>query len=141
MSAHLSANTNTSVYSKQNMYLSMALTFVLSTDIQNCHDYNAFQLPNATAQCEQIDMSHHHESCISRFLLLRGWAQGQLVLRYPLGQRKTGKPSMAKRSTWTLVYTEDYSDSNKIICLQNFGLKVSARAQPYTWICYRAIWQ
>jgi hypothetical protein len=74
MSARLSANANTSVYSKHKVYLSMALTFVLlSTDIQNCHDYNAFQLPNATAQCKQIDMSHHHESCISRFLLLHGW--------------------------------------------------------------------
>jgi hypothetical protein len=26
-----------------------------------------------TAQCEQIGMSHHHESCSKRFLLLHGW--------------------------------------------------------------------
>jgi hypothetical protein len=58
----------------------MDLTIVLSTDIQNWYDYNAFQLPTSTAQCEQIDMSHHLESCIRRFLLLHG-VQGQLVRR------------------------------------------------------------
>jgi hypothetical protein len=46
----------------------MDLTIVLSTDIQNGHDYNAFQL----SQCEQEDMLHRHDTCISRFLLLRG---------------------------------------------------------------------
>jgi hypothetical protein len=29
----------------------------LSTDIQNRHDNNAFQLPHSTAQCELIDIS------------------------------------------------------------------------------------
>jgi hypothetical protein len=33
------------------------LTIVLSTDIQNWHDCNAFLLPNSTAQYERIDMS------------------------------------------------------------------------------------
>jgi hypothetical protein len=32
------------------MYLSMDPTIVLSTDIQNWHDCNAFLLPNSTAQ-------------------------------------------------------------------------------------------
>jgi hypothetical protein len=49
----------------------MYLTIVLSTDIQNWHDYSAFQLPNST-QYELIDMSHYHEKSISRFLLLCG---------------------------------------------------------------------
>jgi hypothetical protein len=51
------------------MYLSMYLTIAVSIDVQNCHDYNAFQLPNSTAQYEVIDMSHYHDSC-SRFLLI-----------------------------------------------------------------------
>jgi hypothetical protein len=44
------------------------------------HDYNAFQLPNSTAQCELMDMSHCHESGIGRFLLLCGlvWCKGSL---------------------------------------------------------------
>jgi hypothetical protein len=50
----------------------MDLTILLFTDIQNWHDYNAFQLVNSTALYELIDMSHYHESCISRFLLLCG---------------------------------------------------------------------
>jgi hypothetical protein len=50
----------------------MDLTIVLSTDIQNLHDYDAFQLPNSTAQYELMDMSHPHESCIRRFLQLLG---------------------------------------------------------------------
>jgi hypothetical protein len=50
----------------------MYLTIVVSTDIQNWHDYNAFQLPNSTAQYELIDMSHYHEKSISRFFLLCG---------------------------------------------------------------------
>jgi hypothetical protein len=44
------------------IYLSVDLTIALSTDIiQNRYDYNAFQLPNLTAQCIHIYMSHHHE--------------------------------------------------------------------------------
>jgi hypothetical protein len=45
--------------------------------MQNWHDFDAFQLPNSTAPCELMDMSHYHEICISRFLLildLVGWA-------------------------------------------------------------------
>jgi hypothetical protein len=71
-------------------YLSMDQTIVLSTDIQKWHDCNAFQLPNSTEQCELIDMSHYHVSCISRFLLLCG-VQGQLVLRCPQVPYKPGK--------------------------------------------------
>jgi hypothetical protein len=43
---------------------------ILSTDTQNWHDYDVFQLPNSTAQYELTDLSHCHESCISRFLLV-----------------------------------------------------------------------
>jgi hypothetical protein len=50
------------------IHLSMDLTIVLSTDIQNWHDCNAFQLPSSTAQCEQIGMSHHHESFYQKIL-------------------------------------------------------------------------
>jgi hypothetical protein len=46
------------------------LTIVLSTDTQNWHDYDAFQLPNSTGQYELIDMSHYREKCISSFLLI-----------------------------------------------------------------------
>jgi hypothetical protein len=49
----------------------------LSTDVQNWHDYDASQLPTSTAKCEGMDMSHYHESCISRFLLLRGPVVGE----------------------------------------------------------------
>jgi hypothetical protein len=53
------------------IYLSLyILTFLLSTDIQNWHDQNAFQLHNSTGQYEMFDMSH--EACISRSLLLHG---------------------------------------------------------------------
>jgi hypothetical protein len=52
------------------IYLSVYPTSVLSTYTQNWHDYDAFQLPNSTAQYNLIDMSHYHESCISRFLLI-----------------------------------------------------------------------
>jgi hypothetical protein len=52
------------------MYLSVYLTIVLSSDTQNWHDYDAFQLSNLTAQYELIDMSHYHESCMRRFLLI-----------------------------------------------------------------------
>jgi hypothetical protein len=71
----------------------MDLTIVLSTDIQNWRDYNAFQLPNSTARYELIDMSRSHESCISRFPLLRGLVgvQGQLVLRCLQGPWKPRK--------------------------------------------------
>jgi hypothetical protein len=54
------------------IYLTMCLTCVPSTDIQNWHDYNALQLPNSAAQYELIDMSHCHEFRVSKFLLLRG---------------------------------------------------------------------
>jgi hypothetical protein len=54
------------------IYLSVYLTIVLSTDTQNWHDYNAFQLPNSAAQYELFDMLDYHERCISRFLLLCG---------------------------------------------------------------------
>jgi hypothetical protein len=50
----------------------MDLAIVLLTDVQKWHDYSAFRRPNATAQCEVIDMSHCHEGYISRFLLLCG---------------------------------------------------------------------
>jgi hypothetical protein len=58
----------------------MDLTIVLSADMQNRHDYHAFPLANATAQCELMDMSHYHENSISRFLLLCGlvWCKGSL---------------------------------------------------------------
>jgi hypothetical protein len=52
------------------MYLSVYPSIVLSTDAQNWHDYDAFQLPNSTGQYELIDMSHYHESCMSTFLLI-----------------------------------------------------------------------
>jgi hypothetical protein len=52
------------------IYLSLYLTIVLSTNTQSWHDYNAFRLPNSTGQYELIDMSHDHESCMSRFLLI-----------------------------------------------------------------------
>jgi hypothetical protein len=61
MSAHLTANVNTSV--RPRIYVvSMDLTIVLSTDIQNWQDYDAFHLLNLTARYELIDMSHYHES-------------------------------------------------------------------------------
>jgi hypothetical protein len=50
----------------------MDLTIVLSTDMQNRHDYDAFPLPNSKAQCELMDVSHFHEKIISKFLLLCG---------------------------------------------------------------------
>jgi hypothetical protein len=34
------------LFSPRILQLSMDLTIVLSTDLQNWHDYNAFQLPN-----------------------------------------------------------------------------------------------
>jgi hypothetical protein len=34
----------------------MDLTILLPTDIQNWHNYNAFQPPNSTAQRERMDM-------------------------------------------------------------------------------------
>jgi hypothetical protein len=46
------------------------LDVVLSTHIQNGHDYNAFQLPKSIAQCELSDMPHYHENDISTFLML-----------------------------------------------------------------------
>jgi hypothetical protein len=49
------------------IYLSMDLT------IETWHNYNASQLSNSTAQGKQIGISHHHETCIRRFLLLHGW--------------------------------------------------------------------
>jgi hypothetical protein len=52
--------------------LSLDLTIVLSTDIQNWHDYHTLKLPNSTAQCELINMPHYLESCISRFFVLFG---------------------------------------------------------------------
>jgi hypothetical protein len=54
------------------IYLSMDLTIVLSTDTQKGL---IAMLTNSltTAQRDQIGMSHHHESCIGRFLLLHGW--------------------------------------------------------------------
>jgi hypothetical protein len=55
----------------------MDQSIVLSTDVQNWHDYDAFQPPHSTAQCEGMDMSHYHESCISRFLLLCGLVVGE----------------------------------------------------------------
>jgi hypothetical protein len=64
MSVRLNAHGNTSVESKY-IFPSMDLTIFLSTDVKTCHDYNAFQLPNSTAQTEIIDMSTYHESCIS----------------------------------------------------------------------------
>jgi hypothetical protein len=42
---------------KIKIYLSVDLIIVLSADTQTWHDYNAFQLPNSTAQCEQIDVT------------------------------------------------------------------------------------
>jgi hypothetical protein len=33
-------------------YLSRDLAIILSTEIQNWHAYNAFEVPNSTAQCE-----------------------------------------------------------------------------------------
>jgi hypothetical protein len=46
----------------------------------NRHDYDAFPLANATAQCVLMDMLHYHEKSISRFLLLCGlvWCKGSL---------------------------------------------------------------
>jgi hypothetical protein len=52
------------------IYLPVYLTIVQSTDTQNWHDYDAFQLSYSTAQYELIDILHCHESCISRFLLI-----------------------------------------------------------------------
>jgi hypothetical protein len=80
------------LFSPSILYLSMDLTIVLlSTDIQNWQDYNAFQLPYSTAQCDLIGMSHHHESCIRRLLLLLrlDGVQGQHVLRCQQGQWKS----------------------------------------------------
>jgi hypothetical protein len=45
---------------------------VLSTDMQHWRGYHVFQLPKSTAKCELMDMSHYHESCMSRFVLFRG---------------------------------------------------------------------
>jgi hypothetical protein len=57
----------------------MDLTIVLSAGMQNWHDYDAFPLANATAQCELMDISHYREN-ISRYLLLCGlvWCKGSL---------------------------------------------------------------
>jgi hypothetical protein len=78
----------------------MDLTIILSTDVQNWHDCNALQLPNSTAQCEQIGMSYHHDSCIRRFLLLPACTEVS-----------TGsvEASKAKHGQHRLpVYTEEY---------------------------------
>jgi hypothetical protein len=61
MSAHLSANVNTSV--RPRIYVvSMDLTIVLSTDIQNWQEFDVFQRLNLTARYELIDMSQYHKS-------------------------------------------------------------------------------
>jgi hypothetical protein len=70
MLAHLSKNVN--LFSRR-IYLSMDLTIIPSTEMKSWHDYNAFPLPNLTAQCALMDMSHYHEKSISRYLLLCGW--------------------------------------------------------------------
>jgi hypothetical protein len=47
MPAHLSTNVNTSGKSKNtSIYGSNNYRFYLSVDVQNWHDYNAFQLPH-----------------------------------------------------------------------------------------------
>jgi hypothetical protein len=50
----------------------MDLSIILSTDMQHWHGYDVFQIPNSTAKCKLMDMSHYHESCIGTFLLFRG---------------------------------------------------------------------
>jgi hypothetical protein len=89
------------------MYVSMALTIVLSTDMQNRHDYNAFQLANVTAQCELMDISHYHEKSISSFLQLCSlvWCKGSLCRGV---YRVHGSlESQAPDSIWSPVYAED----------------------------------
>jgi hypothetical protein len=86
----------------------MYLTIVLSPDVQNWHDYIALELPYSTAQYKLIDMSHYHESCISRFLLLHGLVgcKGSLqalVLKCLQGPWKPQKPSTAPDSIWSAV--------------------------------------
>jgi hypothetical protein len=102
------------------MHPSIYLKNVLSTDIQNWHYYNAYQLINSTAQYELIDMSHSHESCISRFLLLRGfvWVQGPLVLRCLQGLWQPRRLSTARDSIWSPVYAKGH--------LACFGMCLSA---------------
>jgi hypothetical protein len=58
MSAHLRAKV-IHLFSPR-LYLSVYLTIVLSTDTQNWHDYDAFQLPNSIAKYELIDMPHYN---------------------------------------------------------------------------------
>jgi hypothetical protein len=78
-------------------------TIVLSTDTKNWGDYHAFQLSTSTAQYELIDMSHNHESCMSRFLLIcsligcKG-TPGELVLRWLEGYVAFSKANIAPSS-------------------------------------------
>jgi hypothetical protein len=98
----------------------MDLTIAQFTGMQNQHDYYASPLPNSTAQCELVDMSHNHEMSISRFALWFGVVQGQLVLRCLQGPWKPRKPSTAPDSIWSPVYyTEEYVCM--YVCMYNYS--------------------
>jgi hypothetical protein len=74
------------------IHLSLDLSIVLFADTQNWHDYDPFQFPNSTAQYELIDLSHYHEICISRFLLLLvGWGARAACAELSSGSEEASK--------------------------------------------------
>jgi hypothetical protein len=90
------------------IYLSLDLTIVLSTNIQNWHDYNAFQLPKSTAQCEQSGMSHQYENVSEDFSCsMVGWGARAACAEVSTGSVEASKGNLG--FVLHLVYTEEYN--------------------------------
>jgi hypothetical protein len=96
---------------------------VLSTDVQNWHDCNAFQLPISTARYELIDKSHFHEFYISRLTLLCGLVgcKGSLccgVYRVCASlerQTRVQEPEGSEGAKWLQQYMEELHNT----CIAN----------------------
>jgi hypothetical protein len=124
MSAHLSANLNTSVWSKN---ISMYLTTVVSTDIQIWYDCNDFhsriQQHNANRLTCHITMKVVSEdSSCSIVATLLGGVQVQLVMRCLQCQWETRKPSVAQRSKWTLQVHMDPGIYGRVVGMHTLAV-------------------
>jgi hypothetical protein len=100
----------------ETVYLSMDLTIVLPTDMQNRHEYNAYPLPNSTAQCELMDMSQYHEKSIMihqqiPLALWFGVEQGHVwaaCAEVSTGSMEASKANHGPVLHMGPVYTEEY---------------------------------
>jgi hypothetical protein len=106
MSAHLGATVGTSVYSQYELtmeedyiYLSICYYLSIVSRYTNWHDCNAFRLPNSTAKCEIIAMTHQHENDMSRFSVLCGlWGARAACAEVLTGSVGASNASLGLRS-------------------------------------------